>query len=140
MDLSFIVPLAITNAFFMLTLAVNNRRQLEVFTFQRSLCVPTLVWGRLRCRLNTPSVTMTAATPIAQCEFTLHFDADSRRYPIFFSEGVISKPDTFKPFITSDKVLIATNSTIALLYLNQDKSAVPGTIVSVFDVGLPHDE
>lgn len=52
----------------------------------------------------------------------------------------MSKSETFKPYITGDKVLIVTNSTIEPLYLDQVKSAIAATGVAVFDVILPDGE
>lgn len=79
-------------------------------------------------------------SPIAQHNETLHVDAASRRYPIVFSEHVLPIPDTFRHYITGDKVLVVSNTTVAPLYLDQVKAALKPLGVSVFEAILPDGE
>lgn len=84
--------------------------------------------------MTTP---LNAVTPR---DVVLHVDAPSKRYPILFAEKVLHKPDTFRPYITGDKVLIVTNTTLAELYLDAVERALSETGVSVFKVILPDGE
>ncbi|CAN8068886.1 unnamed protein product [Agarophyton chilense] len=83
---------------------------------------------------------MTAPKDTTQRDFTLYVDAPSKRYPILFAEDVLSDPQTFKPYIPGDKVLIVTNTTVAPLYLDRVRSAVQAIGLSVFQVILPDGE
>lgn len=72
---------------------------------------------------------------------TLYVDAASRRYPIIFDRDILSDGATFAPFLTGDKVVIVTNSTVAPLYLSRVQDAIatlPGVTVS--SVILPDGE
>lgn len=80
------------------------------------------------------------ATPVAQKRATLHVDTPSRRYPILFADSVLSKPETFSPYISGDKVLIVTNTTIAPLYLDRVKQALNSIGVQIFEAILPDGE
>ncbi|KAI0562043.1 3-dehydroquinate synthase [Gracilaria domingensis] len=83
---------------------------------------------------------MPAAKDTAQRDITLYVDTPSRKYPILFSEHVLSNPHTFKPYIHGDKVLIVTNTTIAPLYLQRVRDAIQALGVSVFEIILPDGE
>lgn len=71
---------------------------------------------------------------------TLYVDAASRRYPIHFSTDTLSDPQTFSPYLTGDKALIVTNTTVGPLYLSRVEDALRATGVSVFTVVLPDGE
>lgn len=77
---------------------------------------------------------------VAARDAVLHVNAPSKRYPILFSENVLQNPQTYAPYLTGDKALIVTNTTLAELYLPTVEAALKQTGVTVFKVVLPDGE
>ncbi len=50
----------------------------------------------------------------------------ARSYPILLGSGLISRGDSYAPFIRSTQVMVVTNETVAALYLRKVKSALKG--------------
>lgn len=71
---------------------------------------------------------------------TLLVEAPSRHYPIIFDNKILTKAETFAPYIKGDKVLIVTNTTVGPLYLGDVQQALSKLDVTVSTVILPDGE
>ena len=70
---------------------------------------------------------------------TLNVDLGARSYPIFIGEALLAQPENFLPFIKGSQVLIVTNETVAPIYLDSLKKAIPAEY-QVDEVILPDGE
>eukprot|EP00172_Hildenbrandia_rubra_P000088 Plantae.Rhodophyta-Hildenbrandia_rubra.ctg10407.p1 GENE.Plantae.Rhodophyta-Hildenbrandia_rubra.ctg10407~~Plantae.Rhodophyta-Hildenbrandia_rubra.ctg10407.p1 ORF type:complete len:458 (+),score=62.11 Plantae.Rhodophyta-Hildenbrandia_rubra.ctg10407:86-1459(+) len=70
----------------------------------------------------------------------LDVEAPSRRYPIFFGDGLIDDAELFSQYVAGDKVLVVTNETVGPLYLERMKKCLQRAGKKVFEVVLPDGE
>lgn len=69
---------------------------------------------------------------------TLTVDLGERSYPIHIGQGLLKRPELFKPHVHGTQVMIVTNTTVAPLYLETCKDAFEG--FEVAEVVLPDGE
>ena len=124
---------------FLSSIHIHHSNSTQSFSLTTSKRSHHLLSSR-RARPHSMPPIATISTPNASKHTTLQVNADSRSYPILFSEDVLSNPETFKPYIQGDKVLIVSNTTVAPLYMDKIKLALSSLDVSIFVAILPDGE
>jgi len=71
---------------------------------------------------------------------TLTVSAASRTYPIHFGDGLLGDPASYAPYITGDKCLIVTNTTVGPLYAERVVAALTALGKAVSVLALPDGE
>ena len=69
---------------------------------------------------------------------TLTVDLGDRSYPIYIGEGLLARPELFRPHLAGRQVAIVTNDTVAPLYLDLLKQSLAGQDIAT--VVLPDGE
>eukprot|EP00871_Galdieria_phlegrea_P001271 jgi/Galph1/2144/GphlegSOOS_G778.1 len=64
----------------------------------------------------------------------LQVNAPSKKYPIYFGEGILSDPTYFSPHLVGDKILVVTNETVGPLYLDKLLKTLQGTGKKVYSI------
>ncbi|MEE4376196.1 MAG: 3-dehydroquinate synthase [Candidatus Competibacteraceae bacterium] len=57
---------------------------------------------------------------------TLSVKLDERSYPIYIGANLLTRPELLRPHIPGQQVLLVSNETVAPLYLERTKAALPG--------------
>ena len=69
---------------------------------------------------------------------TLTVELGSRSYPIYIGENLLGQPNLIRPHVTSQRVVIVSNETIAPLYMDQLKQSLDG--LDCIEIVLPDGE
>ncbi|MDN6180632.1 MAG: 3-dehydroquinate synthase [Halomonas subglaciescola] len=77
--------------------------------------------------------------PIDGVQRTLNVALDERSYPIHIGTGLVGNADAIAPYLAGRQVMIVTNETVAPLYLDALRDALPGKL-DVRCVVLPDGE
>ena len=70
---------------------------------------------------------------------TLHVELGERSYPIYIGRGLFSQSDILSRHVTGKQVAIVSNETVAPLYVDRVRQALPET-VKISEIVLPDGE